>query len=102
VSEAGVAHYPYASNWNSDRHTGARRAWWGGDSVLDVGLDSAKDDADALQGVKCLAEALVPWLTGVLPPGADGGAGWCGRCRSGLFDSVPPRHLGERGLQVAA
>jgi hypothetical protein len=31
-------------------------------SVLNVGLDSAKDGAYALQGVKRLAEALVPWL----------------------------------------
>lgn len=36
--------------------------------MREVGLDSAKDDADALQGVKRLAEALVPWLAGVLPP----------------------------------
>lgn len=35
--------------------------------MLEVGVDSAKDDADSLQGVKCLAEALVPWLTAVLP-----------------------------------
>ncbi len=53
------------------------RARWGGDSVLEVGLDSAKDDADALRGVKRLAEALVPWLAGVLPPGADGVAQGC-------------------------
>jgi len=55
----------------------------GGDSVLEVGLDSAKDDADALQGVKRLAEALVPWLAGVLTPGADRGAGWCGGAAQG-------------------
>ena len=69
--------------------------------MLEVGLDSAKDDADALQSVKRLAEALVPWLAGVLPPAPTVAPGvW--RCRSGLLDSLPPRHLGERGLQVAA
>jgi hypothetical protein len=55
----------------------------GVDERLDLRVLSAKDDADALQGVKRLAEALVPWLAGVLTPGADGGAGWCGGAAQG-------------------
>jgi hypothetical protein len=30
--------------------------------MLEVGSDSAKDDTDATQGVKRLAEALLRWL----------------------------------------
>ncbi|OLF08283.1 hypothetical protein [Actinophytocola xanthii] len=58
---AGASGYGRALYAGGDQ--GAPHARWAcGDRVLEVDLDSPKDGTDALQGVKRLAEALVPKL----------------------------------------
>jgi hypothetical protein len=71
-------------------------------TLLEVGVDSAKDDADAIAGRETPTEALMPWRADVLTPRRRSWRRGVRICRSGLLDSLPPRHLGERGLQVAA
>jgi hypothetical protein len=56
---------------------GARRARWGGDSVLDVGIDSAKDDPDAPAGRE-MPSGGAGAVAGRCPDlGADGAAQGC-------------------------